>query len=404
MDPLRNPFAPGAGTAPPELAGRDPVLERAGVALGRMALERPARSFVFYGLRGTGKTVLLQELARKAECAGVAAVHIEAQEGKTLAAMLVPPLRALLLKLSHGAQAKAAVLAALGALQSFALRFAQVKLRFAGMALDVQPARGVADSGNLELDLADLLVAVAEAARARHRPVALFLDEMQILDAGEAEALVAALHVVAQRNLPLLLMGAGLPPLLGRMGTAKSYAERLFEFAELERLDHEAAWNAIVRPIEREEEAIEPDAVAAILEATGRYPYFLQEWGKHAWDVAFCSPVTRHDVEEAGRRAVAELDRGFFRVRLDRLTPAERRYVAALAGLGPGVHRSGEVAHLLARSARQLAPVRSRLVYKGILYAPAHGDTAFTVPMFDAFIRRTLPGRRPAIKTLREGG
>lgn len=391
MDPVRNPFAPGAGTRPPELAGRDELVERAAVALDRIALGRPARSFILYGLRGTGKTVLLGEIRRDAEARGLQTVRIEAPEGRSLPAMLAAPLRALLLKLDRMESAKAGARKALRALAGFAkLKVAYHDIE---VTIDAEPEKGVADSGDLEVDLTELLLAVGEAAKERGTAAILAIDEIQYVKEAEMAALISALHAVAQAQLPVGLVAAGLPQLLGQMGRAKSYAERLFEYVEVAALAPGAARNAIVIPIEREEESIEPAAVDAIVAATQGYPYFLQEWGKHAWDLAFASPISVLDVENAGVTALAELDASFFRVRFDRLTPSEKRYMRAMAELGPGPHRSGDIAEMLGKLVTQLAPIRNSLIRKGMLYSPAHGDTAFTVPMFDQFMKRIMPDR-----------
>jgi len=389
MDPLRNPFAPGAGSQPPELAGRDELLERAGIALDRMAAGRPARGLILYGLRGTGKTVLLAKIRADAEARRQLSVWIEAPENRSLPALLAGPLRALLMRLDRMAAAGRGVRRALAALAGFVKL--KVKYLDIEVAVDFEPLKGLADSGDLALDLSELLVAIGEAARERGTVVVLFLDELQYVREPELAALATALHAVSRAGLPLILFGAGLPPLVGQLGRAKSYSERLFEYVEVSALDEGAAWNAIVIPIEREEESIEPEAVHAIIRATRGYPYFLQEWGKHAWDLAFASPVTVQDVENAGVVARAELDRSFFRVRFDRLTPSEKRYMRAMAELGPGPHRTADIAERLGRRPQQVAPLRSSLIAKGMLYAPGHGDTGFTVPMFDEFMRRIMP-------------
>jgi hypothetical protein len=234
-------------------------------------------------------------------------------------------------------------------------------------------------------------MAVGEAAKERDTAAILVIDEIQYVKESEMAALISALHAVAQAQLPVTMVAAGLPQLLGQMGRAKSYAERLFEYVEVARLDPGPAHNAIVLPIEREEEEIEPAAVREIIRATQGYPYFLQEWGKHAWDLAFTSPISLQDVENATITAVAELDASFFRVRFDRLTPTEKRYMRAMAELGAGPHRSGDIAEMLGKQVTQLAPIRNSLIKKGMLYSPAHGDTAFTVPMFDEFMKRIMP-------------
>lgn len=389
MDPRRNPFAPGAGTPPPELAGRDALLERNAIALDRIRAGRAARPSILYGLRGVGKTVLLTAMRDAAEGEGMTIVAIEAPENRSLPGILVPALRAALLRLDRMKQATAGVSRALKALAGFAKL--KVKYDDLEVALDFEPEPGLADSGDLDADLADLIVAVGEAAQERQSAVVLVIDELQYVPEEQLAALISALHRAAQKRLPVTMLAAGLPQLLGQMGRAKSYAERLFEFVTIGPLDAEAAHDAIRVPIEREEEAIEHAALDAIFAQTQGYPYFLQEWGKHSWDTAEGSPITAADVEAAAVSALAELDASFFRVRFDRLTPAEKRYLRAMADRGAGPHRSGEVAEALGVKVSSVAPTRNSLIAKGMLYSPAHGDTAFTVPLFDAFMRRVMP-------------
>jgi AAA ATPase domain len=388
MDPRRNPFSPGAGTPPPELAGRDALIERAAIALDRIRDRRAARSIILYGLRGVGKTVLLGKIRLDAESRGIVTVSVESPEDRSLPALLVPALRLALIKLSRVEAAKKGVKRALHALAGFA----KLKAKFGDLevALDFEPEPGLADSGDLDLDLAELLCAVGEAAVERGTAIILFIDELQYVPQAQLAALIGALHAVNQRQLPVTMVGAGLPQLLGNSGRAKSYAERLFEFVSVDRLEPEAATDAIKRPIEREGAAIEPAAIDEIVAQTLGYPYFLQEWGKHSWDVAMTSPITVADVRQASVEALAELDDSFFRVRFDRLTPVEKRYLRAMADIGPGPHRSGDIAERLGRNVSTTAPVRNSLIIKGMLYSPAHGDTAFTVPLFDDFMRRTI--------------
>jgi AAA ATPase domain len=388
MDPRRNPFSPGAGTPPPELAGRDALIERAAIALDRIRDRRAARSIILYGLRGVGKTVLLGKIRLDAESRGIVTVAVESPEDRSLPALLVPALRLALIKLSRVEAAKKGVKRALHALAGFA----KLKAKFGDLevALDFEPEPGLADSGDLDLDLAELLCAVGEAAVERGTAIILFIDELQYVPQAQLAALIGALHAVNQRQLPVTMVGAGLPQLLGNSGRAKSYAERLFEFVSVDRLEPEAATDAIKRPIEREGAAIEPAAIDEIVAQTLGYPYFLQEWGKHSWDVAMTSPITVADVRQASVEALAELDDSFFRVRFDRLTPVEKRYLRAMADIGPGPHRSGDIAERLGRNVSTTAPVRNSLIIKGMLYSPAHGDTAFTVPLFDDFMRRTI--------------
>ncbi len=389
MDPRSNPFAPSAGAPPPELAGRAVLLERVAVALDRIRAGRVARSAIFYGLRGVGKTVLLRELRIAAEQRGISTVRIEAPEDRSLPALLAPALRSALLRLDRLESAKVGVKRALRALAGFVKL--QVTYQDIDVSLDMDAERGLADSGDLDLDLADLLTTIGEAARERQTAVVLFIDELQYVPEAQLASLISALHATSQAQLPITMIGAGLPQLLGQMGRAKSYAERLFEFTSIEQLDPVSARAALVLPIEREGASISESAVAEITRATEGYPYFLQEWGKHSWDAASKSPISLEDVEAASSTALAELDASFFRVRFDRLTPAEKRYLRAMAELGSGPHRSGDVAEVMSRKVTQLAPVRNGLIGKGMIYSPAHGDTAFTVPLFDQFMRRIMP-------------
>lgn len=391
MDPILNPFAPGAGTPPPDLAGRDELRERVRIALERIRIGRPAKSVLLVGLRGVGKTVLLDRMRDDAESAGIQTVRMEAPEDRSLPGLLAPQLRVALLRLSRSEQTKDLARRALRALAGFA-KGLKVKYGDIEVGLDYEPEPGLADNGDLEHDLQALLEAAGEAAQRGGTALVLFIDELQYVEEAQLAALITALHRVGQRQLPVALVGAGLPQLPGRMGSAKSYAERLFDFPEVGALVPEAAREAIEKPLTALGVAIAPDALTLILERTAGYPYFLQEWGKHAWDAAAESPITRDDVERASATAVAALDESFFRVRFDRLTPAEKRYLRAMAALGPGPHRTGDIAGVLGRESAQLAPVRARLISKGMIWAPSHGDTAFTVPLFDAFMRRIMPG------------
>jgi len=394
MDPVRNPYAPGAGSPPPELAGRDELRERARIALQRLALGRPAKSILLVGLRGVGKTVLLDRMRTDAEASRAPRIHvlwIEAPEDRSLPALLAPRLRTALLKLSRNEQASDLARRALRGLAGFA-KALKVKFQDIEVGLDFEPEPGFADNGDLEQDLQALFEAVGQAAQQGESALALFVDELQYVAEAELAALITAMHRAAQRRLPLILAGAGLPQLRGRMGNAKSYAERLFDFPEIGPLkDHEARI-AIAKPAEEEGVEITDDALDSIVSRTQGFPYFLQEWGKHAWDAAHDSPITARDVDVASSIAVAALDESFFRVRFDRLTPLEKRYLRAMAQLGAGPHRSGEIAKLLGREVSSLAPTRSQLIAKGMVWSPSHGDTAFTAPLFDQFMNRIMPG------------
>ena len=390
MDPIRNPYAPGAGTPPPELAGRDELRETVRVSLARVRLARPAKSVLMVGLRGVGKTVLLDRMREEAEAAGIHTLFVEAPEDRSLPAMLAPRLREALLKLSRHERARDLAQRALRGLAGFAGAL-KMKYEDIEVGLDFAPEPGLADNGDLEQDLTELLMAAGTAAKEAGTALSLFVDELQYVDEGELAALITALHRAAQRRSPVTLVGAGLPQLRARTGRAKSYAERLFDFREVGPLAREAARSAIEKPAQAEGVTIAGDALERILAQTRCYPYFLQEWGKHAWDAADAPPIDLGDVERASGTATAALDESFFRVRFDRLTPLERRYLRAMAERGPGPHRSGDVARILQRPVTSLGPTRSQLIAKGMVWSPSHGDTDFTVPLFDQFMRRIMP-------------
>lgn len=390
MDPRENPYAPGAGSPPPELAGRDSVLENIAINLDRIKAGRHAKSVLLIGLRGVGKTVLLNRIAQEAEAREIVCPMFEAPEDRSLPSMLAPTLRGALLRLDRFEAAKGRVLQAWRALSGF-IRAARVKYDDIEFYLDIDPEPGFADTGNLEIDLSDLFSVVGEAAGARDRAIAIFIDELQYVNEDELAALITALHRCQQRQLPVTVVGAGLPQLVGNTGKAKSYAERLFDFPEIGKLDREAAIRAVQAPAKREGARFEPAALDEILKQTQGYPYFLQEWGSQAWLVAARSPITSADIDRATELALAALDTGFFRVRYDRCTPTERLYLRAMAELGPGPHKSGDIADIMGRKVTSVAPLRSTMISKGMIYSPEHGDTAFTVPLFDEFIKRTMP-------------
>lgn len=391
MDAIKNPFAPGAGSPPPELAGRDELREAVRVAIERTRAGKSARSLLMVGLRGVGKTVLLDRMRDDAETSGVHTIRIEAPEDRSLPALLAPQLRIALLRLSKSAHAKDLAVRALRALAGFAK---SLKVSYADIevGLDYDSEAGLADNGDLEHDLQELLESAGAAAKAAGTVLVIFVDELQYVAEAQLAALITAMHRCAQRKMPVLLVGAGLPQLRGRMGDAKSYAERLFEFPEIGPLGADAAALAITKPIEAEGAGITSDAVQRILVHTRCYPYFLQEWGQRSWQAAEAPPIETADVEAATMAAVAALDESFFRVRFDRLTPQEKRYLRAMSELGPGPHRSGAIADALRREVSSLGPVRSSLIAKGMVWSPSHGDTAFTVPLFDEFMRRIMPG------------
>lgn len=392
MDAIRNPFAPGAGSPPPELAGRDSVREKMRLCLGRLRIGRPAKSVMLVGLRGVGKTVLLDQMMKDADADGIITIRIEAPEGRSLPAMLAPQLRLALLRLNRIEKAKHYAVQGLKALAGFASKL-KVTFNDIEVGLDYEPEPGLADNGDLEGDLSMLLEQVGLAAREAATVVAIYIDELQYVEEPQLAALISALHRCSQKQLPLVVIGAGLPQLRGKMGEAKSYAERLFDFPEIGPLNPSDAAGAIIKPVEDEGAKVDAKAVELIIAETKGYPYFLQEWGKHAWDIAPQSPITAEDIENASVQAIATLDESFFRVRFDRLTPKEKQYLRAMAELGPGPHRSGDIAAELSRETSSLGPVRSSLIGKGMIWSPTHGDTAFTVPLFDEFMKRIVPGK-----------
>lgn len=389
MDPVLNPYSPGAGTPPPELAGRDDLREQVRIAIERVRRGLPTKSVLMVGLRGVGKTVLLDRMRDDAEAQGVQTVRIEAPEGRSLPALLAPQLRQALLRLSRQQNAKELATRGLRALAGFA-KSLKVKYEDIEVGFDFDPEPGLADNGDLEHDLQALLETVGSAAQKAETALVMFIDEMQYVKEDELAALITALHRCAQRRLPISLIGAGLPQLPGKMGSAKSYAERLFDFPQVGPLNATAAYSAIVKPAKQQGVDFTEPAVSQIILETKGYPYFLQEWGKHAWDSAAASPIDLADVRTASKSAIAALDDSFFRVRFDRLTPAEKKYLRAMAELGPGPHRSGDIADCLQRKVTSLGPTRSQLIAKGMIWSPNHGDTAFTVPLFDEFMRRTI--------------
>jgi hypothetical protein len=390
MDPITNPFSPGAGSPPPELVGRDPIIEKARILFGRIKERRAEKSLLLTGLRGVGKTVLLNELERLASSTGYRTVVVEAHEDKPLGPLIAPHLRGVLYNLDRVAGAGDKVKRGFRVLRSFvgALKVTYKDVEF---GLDVDPEKGSADSGDIEIDLPNLFVAVGEAADERGSAVALFIDEVQYFSGKELGALIMAMHRVQQRQLPIVLLGAGLPILPGLAGESKSYAERLFSFPEVGALNADESAEALREPTLAAGVVFEPEALDEVFRLTKGYPYFLQEWGYQSWNHAPLTTITRDVVVSATSTVIERLDQNFFRVRFDRLTPGEKRFLRAIAELGPGPQRTGDIADALRVKVTSLGPLRARLIKKGMVYSPAHGDMAFTVPLFDEFMRRAIP-------------
>ncbi len=383
MDRSKNPYRPGAGTTPPALVGRDELVDDFRVALRRALAGRPGKSYMPLGLRGVGKTVLLNRFAEIAAEEGMKVGFIEVPETGDLPHMMATRLRRILIELSTGRVSRA-VNKALGVLKSFELQLPEgVSLR-----LSVDALAGQADSGLLAEDLTDLLVSAGEAAAEDGSGLLFAIDEVQYLAREELGAVITAIHRTTQLDLPVVLVGAGLPQLAGLAGEAKSYSERLFEFQTINSLGEPEAAQAIVAPARDLGVEFETDAVDQIVRESRGYPYFLQEWGYRVWNQSPRSPVTADDVGSSRPEVIRSLDESFFRVRFDRLTPKEKQYLAAMARLGPGPHRSGDIASELGVKVQSVAPRRSALIAKGMIYSPTHGDTAFTVPLFDQFLQR----------------
>jgi len=386
MDPFDNPYRPGAGTTPPALLGRDELIAQFTMAARRARSGRPGKSIMAVGLRGVGKTVLLNRFAEIATTEGFDVAFVEATDSGDFATVLAVRLRKILLDLDRGAASRA-VVRALRVLKSFTLQLPDGST----IQLDPEPLLGEADSGRLTDDLTDLMIAAGEAAGDRGRGLFVAVDEVQYLSEVELSALIVAVHRTTQLNLPVVVAGAGLPQLPGLAGEARSYSERLFAFPEVGSLEDGHARAAIVIPATAAGVDFQPPAVDRIVRSSHGYPYFLQEWGFHVWNHAVSSPIPPTDVDAVQPLVTAALDRDFFRVRLDRLTPKEREYLRAMADLGPGPHRSGDIAAALGVRVESVGPRRGALIRKGMIYSPAHGDTAFTVPLFDEFLRRVMP-------------
>lgn len=393
MNPLNNPFSPGAGSPPPELAGRQSLLERSKIVLGRLKAGKHEKSFILVGLRGVGKTVLLNEIHTQAQNTGFKSTLIEAREGTSLASLLIPPLRQILFSLDQMENINQKVKRGFRVLKSF-FNGVKMKIHDVEISLDVDPEQGSADSGNLESDLPILLEAIAEAAQARDTAISIIIDEIQYLSEKEFSALIMAIHKISQRQLPLVLIGAGLPQLVGLAGRSKSYAERLFDYPKIGPLNREDAIQALMEPVKEQGVSFANDALNEIVDKTEGYPYFLQEWGYHSWNLAKDLEIDLMVVHEATRTSLERLDESFFRVRFDRLTPSEKKYLRALADFGRGPHRSGEIAERLNVKPQNVAPTRNSLIKKGMIYSPSYGDTEFTVPLFDDFMRRSMPNSK----------
>lgn len=385
MDPFKNPFSPGAGSAPPELAGRQHVLDLAEISCARSISGRNARSLMMLGLRGTGKTVLIGEMRSIGEKRGLLVTQIEAPEGDSLGHMLLPAMSKVLRSLSTIDAAKHVAERGLRALRGFASVF---NLKIGGVEVSVKPEPGLADSGDIQYDLPDLFEEIGKAAQVAGKGWLLLIDEVQYLSSEDLSALIVALHRASQRSLPIVFGGAGLPQVARLAGDAKSYAERLFQYPVIGALSSEAAEQAVLKPIESEGATIAKDALELIVRQTSGYPFFLQEWGSFVWNTASGSEITLGDAKRSYEETIASLDNGFFKVRMDRLTQAEVKFVDAMASLGTGPYPIAEIARVLDRKQSSLSPTRKNIITKGMIYSTDHGHLDFTVPLFSEFLQR----------------
>jgi hypothetical protein len=390
MDPKENPFSPGAGSPPPELVGRNEVIEKADILFARVLKRKSEKSLLMVGLRGVGKTVLLNELRIRAQEVKYRAIMVEAHENKGLAELFIPQLRSLLFELDRIANLNDKVKKGLRVLKSF-ISGIKMKVGEIEFGLDIDSELGAADSGDLESDLQNVFIAVADAAQTCGVAIALFIDEIQYLSEKELSALIMAMHKMQQLQYPLVLVGAGLPILTRLAGESKSYAERLFEFPEIGPLNPADATKALQEPVKISNAKFEENAIKEIIRLTQGYPYFIQEWGYQSWNAASDRNITLNDIKKATPQVIMRLDNNFFRVRFDRLTPSEKKFLRAMAELGPNPHRSGDIAEILKVKINSLGPVRANLINKGMIYSPAYGEMAFSVPLFDEYMLRTMP-------------
>lgn len=391
MDPVSNPYTPNAGATPEALVGRDDQLSSFDVLLQRLTRGRTEQSMIVTGLRGVGKTVLLGQFRNKALAADWRVLEYEASKHDDMGFRrdMFLHLRSVLLSLDARARWTDRLRHAAAALASFSISVDPSGSFRA--SLDVEPAEGVADHGDLRMDLTDVFTTLGMAAADRHTGIVLLLDEIQFLTLGQLEALIMALHKTVQRSLPITLVGAGLPQIAELAGDAKSYAERLFKFPAIGNLSADDARKAFQQPALLEGVDYSPDALDLAVGITEGYPYFIQELGDAVWGLARQSPITRADVSDAIDAYQAKLDSSFFRVRLDRASELESAYLRAMAELGPEPHKASDVAAVLNRESSQLGPARARLIDMGLLYTPRHGYAAFTVPQFDKYLIRATP-------------
>ncbi len=391
MDPIRNPYTPNAGAQPPAVLGRDAQLSTFDLLLRRISAGRTEQSMIITGLRGVGKTVLLGRFRVKAQELDWVVVEREVSKHDDMQfrRQMVSAIRTSLFEMSPKARWDDRMRRAAAVLKSFSVSVDPTGTLTGG--IDVDAAQGFADQQELQADLTDLLVAVGEAAKDAGRGLVLLFDEVQFFSTTQLEALISALHKTVQRELPVTMVGAGLPQIAELAGDAKSYSERLFKFPRIGNLDDSDARAALAKPAQAEDADYSEGALDLAIDVTGGYPYFLQELGYAVWGVAEGPTITREDIVTAVPTYEAKLDESFFRVRLDRATEMERIYLRAMAELGPEAQKAQDVAAVIGRKSTQMGPTRAQLINMGLLYTPEHGYAAFTVPHFDKFLVRAIP-------------
>lgn len=385
MDAVLNPFSPGAGSPPPELIGRSEVLEEARVLIGRLKAGRSVQSLLLNGLRGVGKTVVLNEIRDMSRKQGILPIKIEINEDESLAEQLVPLLKDTFFDLDRLAKAKDKIKKGIVALRNF---MGTLKLRYGDFGIDIEPIPGLADSGSLQHDLIALFRCVGEAAAEQKNAVLLLIDEIQCLPGKDLRALIMMVHEMQQERLPVAIVGAGLPILPGLVGNVKTYAERLFLFPTVDALSKDDAMRAIGAPLSAGGVAIDDKALRLVAQESRGYPYFIQEWGYQLWNRAAGKQIQTKDVSALAAKVEARLDANFFRVRIERLTPGERDFLKNMGKVGGANVRMGELAKAMRVKVTALGPRRTSLIRKGMIYSPAYGEIAFTVPMFAEFLRR----------------
>ena len=388
MDPLTNPYTPGAGFPPPELAGREQILTNAELAIKRNAIGRPTRSLMFIGLRSVGKTVLLKEIQSIANKENILTNFFEINLKYPLVKEVIRVLQSTFLKLDRVNGVRKTVKRGLRVLKSF-VGAIKIKYKDVEFYLDIDKEAGTAESGNLVVDMTDVFLAAGEAAKECDSSIVIFIDEIQKIEPGDFEALISSIHQINQNNLPLMVIGAGLPNTIRKSAEIKSYVERLFEFPEIGSLNCDDAKLALTRPAEKAGVSFNENAVNAIVEQTKGYPYFIQEWGYQTWNVASKSPITVTDVNLAGKESIKRLDENFFKVRFVQLSKLQQKYLKAMAQLGQENIKSGDVAKILNQSSSSLGPIRKALINNGMIYSTRYGYITFSVPLFEEYLNRT---------------